>query len=168
MNTRIHENTVEIGIGTRDTNDQVSAKFPSVEEIHRAVGAQAYLVTKLGILSISVISKGTAVELSLPCLWTNSSSLSFRLPTTMTLEPSSTNLVARASPMPDVPPMTRTLLYWKGMIDDAVGLIGYFLFCSNTKLGSGDVYERPEQLVIRAGFGGRGAPIIALSGNVMM
>ena len=79
-------------------------------------GGQTNFVTKVGIFSSSVMSKGTALDLSLPCLCTMASRFSFRLPTTMTLLPSVTRREAMASPIPLVAPITRTFLYGKGMI----------------------------------------------------
>ena len=63
----------------------------------------------------SVMSNLAALALSFPCLRTKSSSLSCLRPTAMTLEPSWTRRSAIAAPMPDVAPIIRMFLYWKGI-----------------------------------------------------
>ena len=59
LNARVQHDAVEIGVAFGNTGSseyQASEIYPS-----------ANFVTKFGILSSSVMSKGTAVDLSLPC-----------------------------------------------------------------------------------------------------
>ncbi len=63
LNARVQEHAVQIGMSLRYT-ERVRLIYSS----DLGEKKQAYLVTKLGILSSSVMSKGTALALSLPCL----------------------------------------------------------------------------------------------------
>ncbi len=76
------------------------------------------LFTNSSMFRESVMSNLATLALSLPCLRTKSSSLSCLRPTAMTLEPSRTRRSAVPAPMPDVAPIMRTCLYWKGILKD--------------------------------------------------
>lgn len=70
-----------------------------------------------GISDSLLMSKTLGKALSLPCLTTSSSSLSFRRPTMITFVLVDSMRSAKAYPMPDVAPMRRTFLYWNGIVD---------------------------------------------------
>lgn len=69
-----------------------------------------YEAAKDGIPSRLAMSSWIVETLSEPCFWINESSLSFLRPTAVTWEPLLMIFSARARPMPDVAPMTRTFL----------------------------------------------------------
>ena len=83
-----------------------------------SIGGATNFFTNSSMFRESVMSNLTALALSLPCLRTKSSSLSCLRPTAMTLEPSRTRRLAVPAPMPDVAPIMRTCLYWKGILKD--------------------------------------------------
>jgi len=69
-----------------------------------------------GIEDRSVMSNWMDDALSFSCLETKESRFSFRRPTAITWLPFSINFSARARPMPEVAPRTRTVLYGKDML----------------------------------------------------
>jgi len=65
---------------------------------------------KEGMPSRSVMSNGATETLSVPCFWARELSRSCLRPTAMIADPLMSSFSARAWPMPDVAPMTRTFL----------------------------------------------------------
>lgn len=90
----------------------------------------------VGMSASLVISKAFEEALSSPRALTKPSSLSCRRPTTMTFLPLSTSLDARASPMPDVAPMTRIFLYGKPEADIALCRCIYGLMSKGSAITS--------------------------------
>lgn len=74
--------------------------------------------------SRSETSNASPATLSAPCFATNASSLSFLRPTAMTKMPLAIMRSASAWPMPDVAPVTSTVLYGNGMVVDELGCLG--------------------------------------------
>jgi hypothetical protein len=71
---------------------------------------------KEGIEVRSVMSNWMEEAFSFPCLETKESRFCFRRPTAITWLPFSINFSARARPIPEVAPRTRTVLYGKDML----------------------------------------------------
>ena len=69
-----------------------------------------------GMEDKSVISNWMDETFSFPCSETNKSRFSFRRPTAITWLPFSISFSARARPMPDVAPRTRTVLQGKDIL----------------------------------------------------
>lgn len=81
-----------------------------VENLMMRTSLKTYEVVHSSNFSIWPISKHSAATLSFPNLSTNSSKRSCLLPTAITKEPWLMIFSARAWPMPDVAPVTRTHL----------------------------------------------------------
>lgn len=94
-------------------NIRVFARCPwdhfSVSSLSAA--RSAYSCTNPGMLLRSPISTVADAVLSLPCSLTKASRRFCRRPTATTFEPSLTNRLAIAVPMPEVAPITKTCLY---------------------------------------------------------
>lgn len=81
------------------------------------MGLGAYLETRAGMLSRSVMSNWMVETLSLPCFAARASRFSCRRPRAITWEPLAMIFSAKERPMPEVAPITRTVLYVKGMLE---------------------------------------------------
>ncbi len=82
----------------------------------QCIDVATYSAANGGAWSTSLISNATAPALLWPCARTNSSSLSFRRPTAVTLIPAVTRRSAIAFPIPEVAPIMRTCLYGKAIV----------------------------------------------------
>lgn len=82
-----------------------------------------YLEIMAGISSRSVMSNRTVESWSLPCFLARASRFSCRHPRAITWDPLAMIFSAKLSPIPEVAPMTRTLLHGKGMLEVFGGFV---------------------------------------------
>ena len=114
LHSGIQEYAVQIRVGVGDTRQTMGQNTDAMAIWNRGV---ANVFANWSIFCRSAMSNFIALAFCCPCLRTKSSSRACLRPTAMTLEPSWTRRSAIAAPMPDVAPIMRICLYWKGIFE---------------------------------------------------